>query len=360
MVRNDLNFAQKDTKQALIIGAGIAGLLAARVLSNYYENVLIVERDVFPEHMEARAGVPQAFHVHRLLPRGKMILEGLFPGYVDELIAAGGYQVQGKMARLVNPNGLNTLYQPEKDASCSRALLEWEIRQRVQALPNISFLSNKDVIGLQGDPDGDRISGIYLREHGQLDERTAVSADLVVDASGRTSKLSQWLRDLGYAVPSEAQVKANIGYSTRYYKASPELMDTVGTLVIDELPLEKKSGVGIIPIENNTLWVTLFSTGGKYPSTDAKGFEQEIAHLDRLGGELAARLKEAEALTLPPIAIFNAPTFSLLLDFEAASEGPQVLHELVERYQLPPAEILEKIVPTFSLQFDVFSRNKAS
>ena len=508
--RNNGASEQKDKKQALVIGAGMAGLLAERVLSDYYENVLVVERDTFPEKPEPRGGTPQAFHVHRILPRGKMILEGFFPGYVDELITAGGYQVQGKLARIVNPNGMNTFNQPEKDASCSRALLEWEVRQRVQALPNVRILSNKEVLGLQVAPASDRISGIYLRERGQLDEHTAISADLVVDASGRSSKLSQWLQDLEYVMPAEAHVKANIGYSTRYYKASPEIMEAVGTLVVDELPLEGKSGVGIIPIENDTLWVTLFSTGGRYPSTEPQGFEQEIAQLNRLGGELAAALKECEPLTpphgyrvpvcvrhhyeqmerwpagllavgdafchfdpiygqgmtvaaieaetlavslqaqrqnpqpdferrtlqrmqdaispawwlsaisdlrnpqvtyeggdepqdvalihryldlyyiyaqehpvanelvmsspqptlikfillnglsFPPMAIFNAPTFSLLLDAEAASEGPHVLHDLVEKYQLSPAEILEKIVPAFSLSFDVLSGQDAS
>jgi 2-polyprenyl-6-methoxyphenol hydroxylase-like FAD-dependent oxidoreductase len=501
------HYEKKTEKQALVIGASIAGLLAARVLSDYYTNVLVVERDTFPDNLETRAGTPQAFHVHRFLPRGKMILEGFFPGYVDDLIAAGGYPVQGKLGRIVKPNGLSTVYSPEKDASCSRALLEWKIRQRIQALPNVRILSNKEVIGLQGSPDRNQVSGVYLRERGQLDERTAVDADLVVDASGRTSKLSQWLQEWDYTLPPEAQVVANIGYSTRYYKASPEIIDAVGTLVIDELPLEGKSGVGILPIENDTLWVTLFSTGGKYPAIDPAEFEREISHLNRLGGELATALKETEALApprgyrmpvcerhyfekaerwptgllaigdafchfdpiygqgmtvaaieaetlaasldeqqqhpqpdferrtlqrmqdaislawwfsavsdmrnphvryegvdqpqdvalihcyldlyykysqehpvamelsmsvpqptlikfillsglmIPPVAIFNAPTFSLLLDEEAASDEPQVLHELTERYQLSPAEILEKIIPAFSLQFDAPSSN---
>lgn len=510
MVDEKFAFEQKAKNRAIVIGAGMAGLLAARALSDFYEDVLVVERDVFPDYLETRAGTPQAFHVHRILPRGKMILEELFPGYIDELLAAGAYPVQNKMARMVNPNGLYKVYQPEKDASCSRALLEWEVRQRVQALTGVRFLSNKEVVGLQVDSNSDRISGIYLRERGHPDERTVVASDLVVDASGRSSKLSQWLQELDYTLPAEARIRSDIGYSTRYYKASPQIMDAVGTLVVDELPAEGKSGVGIIPIENDTLWVTLFSTGGNYPPTDSEGFEQEIARLNRLGGELAAALKETEALTLPrgyrvpvcvrhhyeqmerwpagllavgdavchfdpiygqgmtvaaiesetlaaslaaqwrdpqpdferktlqrlqdavspawwlsavsdlrnphvtyegadkpqdtalihryldlyyiyaqehpvedvlslsspqptlvkfillngltfpPMAIFNAPTFSLLLDAEATSKEPHVLHALVEKYQLSPAEILEKVLPALSLPFDVLSGGSAS
>jgi 2-polyprenyl-6-methoxyphenol hydroxylase-like FAD-dependent oxidoreductase len=510
MVRNDSALGQNETRRALVIGAGMAGLLAARVLADYYEDVLVVERDVFSDNLDARPGTPQAFHVHRILPRGKMILERFFPGYIDELIAAGAYSIQDKKVRMVNPNGLFMAYQPELDVSCSRTLLEREVRQRVQALSGVHFLSNKEVIGLEAAPDGERISGIYLRERGQLDERTVVTADLIVDASGRTSKLSQWLPELGYALPADAQVKTNIGYSTRHYKASPQTIDAVGSIVVDELHNERKSGVGILPVENDTLWVTLFATGGKYPATDVEGFEEEITHLNRLGAELSAALKESDPLTpphgyrvpacvrhhyeqaqrwpagllvvgdalchfdpiygqgmtvaaieaetlagsldaqqrdpqpnfeqntlqrmqnaispawwlsavsdlrsphvtyegedepqnvalihryldlyyiyaqehpveaalslsaeqptpvkflllnglaFPPAAIFNVPTFTLLLDAEAASSEPQILQQLVDKYQLSLAEILEQVVPAFSLTFDALPAGNAS
>jgi flavin-dependent dehydrogenase len=77
--------------RAIVIGASIAGLLAARVLADYYDQILVVERDAFPEHPQPRAGTPQSYHIHRLLPRGDMILEQLFPGYVDDLLAYGAY-----------------------------------------------------------------------------------------------------------------------------------------------------------------------------------------------------------------------------------------------------------------------------
>src|SRR6266702_5861105 len=129
MVKNDLRSEQDQRKQAIVIGAGIAGLLAARVLSEHYGRVLIVERDVFPSHFEVRAGTPQAFHVHRILPRGKMILEHLFPGYTQELLAEGAYEVQHKLVTLVKNSQMLQLYPPEQDSSCSRSALEWEIRQ---------------------------------------------------------------------------------------------------------------------------------------------------------------------------------------------------------------------------------------
>ncbi len=105
MVKNDLRSEQDQRKQAIVIGAGIAGLLAARVLSEHYGRVLIVERDVFPSHFEVRAGTPQAFHVHRILPRGKMILEHLFPGYTQELLAEGAYENRIAHAAEAHSNG---------------------------------------------------------------------------------------------------------------------------------------------------------------------------------------------------------------------------------------------------------------
>ncbi len=496
MIRNKSS-EQKMPQQALVIGAGIAGLFAARVLSDCYETVLVVERDVFPEGPDVRAGAPQAFHVHRILPRGKKILEELFPGYVDELLAAGGYPIQGKSMRVLQRLGLNAFRNPEKDVFCSRGLFEQVIRQRVHMLPNVHFLYNKEVLGLQLDSDSEKVSGIYLREHGQLEERTVLTADLVIDASGRSSKLPLWLQNLGYVLPADAQIRANIGYSTRYYKASPQILDTVGTVLVDELPLKEKIGVTILPIENDTLWVTLFSTGGNYPSTNSEGFEQGIAQVNRFGDEFAATLKESQPLTpprgyrvpvcvrhhyeqverwpagllvigdalchfdpiygqgmavaaleaevlasslgaqqqkpqedferqvlqqmqevlapawwlsalsdlrnpkvtydgpdkpqnapllhhyldlyylyaqehpvspeesmsspqptlikfvllnmlaFPPSAIFNAPTFSLLLDAEATSKGPHLLHQFIESSQMSPSQVLEQFVPAF-------------
>ncbi len=74
---------------AVVIGGGMAGLLAARVLSEHFERVRIVERDGFPEGPSFRKGVPQARHLHTLMARGRLIVNELFPGIEDELVEAG-------------------------------------------------------------------------------------------------------------------------------------------------------------------------------------------------------------------------------------------------------------------------------
>src|SRR5438309_3565268 len=75
--------------QAVVLGASMGGLMAARVLSDAYERVTVVERDRLPEFSANRRGVPQGRHAHGLAARGAQILEELFPGLLDELVASG-------------------------------------------------------------------------------------------------------------------------------------------------------------------------------------------------------------------------------------------------------------------------------
>ena len=74
---------------AVVLGGSLAGLLAARILADHFDEVTVIERDAYTETTAARKGIPQANHVHGLLVRGRQILEELFPGVQDEMIAAG-------------------------------------------------------------------------------------------------------------------------------------------------------------------------------------------------------------------------------------------------------------------------------
>ena len=74
---------------AVVLGASMAGLLAARVLADFYRTVTIVERDVLPEVSSNRRGVPQGLQAHALIRRGSQILAELFPGVLDDLVADG-------------------------------------------------------------------------------------------------------------------------------------------------------------------------------------------------------------------------------------------------------------------------------
>lgn len=298
MTTNDRVFMQKGEVQALVIGGGIAGLLAARVLSDYYDHILIVERDVFPAKPEPRAGTPQSYHLHRLLPRGKMILERLFPGYIDQLLAEGAYPFKDTDFAVTYAIGSKVVRQPEKDASCSRAMLEWEMRQRVQRLPNVHFLSGQEVIDLETSSDHSRITGVHLRERGHTERQTTIKAGLVIDSSGRSSKLAQWLRELGYTLPETGETRATIGYSSRYYRMPPHFDRQLGAILTEGSYEKGIYAAALAPIENDLLTVILGSIGQQpAPPTDTAQFEHELTRL--LTPQLAAVLQGAEPLAPP-------------------------------------------------------------
>src|SRR5687768_4248716 len=174
---------------AVVLGASMAGLAAARVLADAYRHVTVVDRDLLPGPGVQRRGVPQGRHAHGLLARGREVLEELFCGLTDELVARGALygdvQLQGRWynegVRLRQaPSGLNSL-------SVSRPLLEGQVRRRLAAFPNVSIMDGCDVAGLVATPDGRRVSGVRTigRTVGGVAEM--LTADLVVDATGRGS-----------------------------------------------------------------------------------------------------------------------------------------------------------------------------
>lgn len=295
-----MNNTIPQAKKALVIGGGIAGLLAARVLSEHYDDVLVIERDERPEKPGPRPGSPQSFHLHQVLPRGEMIMEQLFPGFHGDLLELGAFHGRNASVQMANIYG--TIPFPgagegEGAVTYSRGLLEWVLRQRVQALPRVRFLYHQEVIALETAAGGTRVTGVRIRERGQLEQQATLHADLVVDASGRSSRVSPWLSAPGYTLPEDEHLSAGIGYSTRYYKIPPHLKD-IAVIVIEGDPAIGKSTGGVLKaIENDTWMVCLASVGGQYPPIDARGFEEGLASL--ISPRIADAVREAEPLTEP-------------------------------------------------------------
>lgn len=270
-----------DMKKAVVIGAGIAGLITARMLTDYYEEVYVIERDEFPSEPDNRQGVPQSFHPHRVQPRGALIMERYFPGYNDELIQKGA--ISSHDEQFVVANRYGTLINKEdpssfKVASCSRALLEWVLRKRIQNITQISFLTNREVTGLIVAEDQLAVTGIYTKARSGDKKVEQISADLVVDASGRSSKLIRWLNQIGWAVPEPEVLKVSLGYSTRYYKIKGSIPN--GWVLSDSDP-EQGIRAGIFTrIEDDIAGLILFNAGGdEYPSTQPEAFQEQIKSL---------------------------------------------------------------------------------
>lgn len=156
---------------------------------------------------------------------------------------------EGKLIQLIGPYG-SVETQDQPDAGCSRPLFEWVLRQRVRGLANVRFLSRQEVTGLQTTPDQSRVTGVHLRERDQAPKQTSLTADLVIDASGRSSKLLKWLEGLGYAAPEAERLQVSLGYSTRHYKFQPHLADKWSAILVDGNPAEGIGTCAFGTIEN--------------------------------------------------------------------------------------------------------------
>lgn len=210
-------------RHAVVLGGSLAGLLAARVLSEHFDRVTLIERDAYTDTPEVRKGIPQANHVHGLLQRGRQVLEELFPGLQDEMIAAGVPLID--MANDIawfTRAGWGVRFPSElKVLAFTRPVLDLHVRWRLLQNGKIAVADQMEVVGLLGNPSENGVAGVLLIPRASdTDRRVAqeLRADLVVDATGRASRAPRWLKDLGYEPPQETVVNAHLGYASRLYR----------------------------------------------------------------------------------------------------------------------------------------------
>lgn len=285
-------------KKAVVIGAGIAGLITARMLSEYYKDVYIVERDELPTAPANRQGTPQSFHPHRVLPRGHMILERYFSGYTDDLLDHGAHPSDAEEMVLVTQFGTFAVRPPGMNASSSRALLEWVLRRRVQNISNVHFITNTEVTGFMSSEDRQTITGIYIKERNKNKQEGMLTADMVIDTAGRSSKVIKWLNSLGYTVPNPEVLKVSLGYSTQYYKIPSQVEKQWRSVISEALPTKGISTGMLIRIEDNVAGTLLFSAGGEhYPSIKPEEFQEELKNLN--ASEISEIVSNLEPLQGP-------------------------------------------------------------
>lgn len=259
--------------RAVVLGGSMAGLLAARVLAERYDEVVLVDRDDLRRASGERRGVPQGGHAHALLARGRQALDELFPGLTEEIIAHGGtsgdalaearQHFSGHRLRRATA-GLHML-------SVSRPFLEGHVRARVRDLPNVTFAPPSDIVGLAATSDGGRITGakVFARADGSAVD--VIDADLVVDATGRGSRMPRWLEELGYDRPVEEHVDVDVGYATCTYRLPHDALDgDWGTLQAPTPDLPR--GGALARLENDRWMLSLIGMVGDHPPTDPDGF----------------------------------------------------------------------------------------
>lgn len=271
------NGRQPQDCHAVVLGGSLAGLLAARVLSDHFERVTLIERDVYPETSETRRGIPQANHVHGLLLRGRQVLEDLFPGLQDQMIADGAPLVD--MAHEIawyTRAGWGIRFPSElKVLTFTRPMLDLYVRRQLSTRTNVKIMDNTDVLRLVTAETKNQLAGVLIcPRHTDSDRRVAqeLRADLVVDATGRASRAPRWLSDLGYVIPEEIVIDAHLGYASRLYRIPKDFNADWKCAYVQSAPPERKRGAILFTVEGNRWLLTLTGGSGNKPPSDEAGF----------------------------------------------------------------------------------------
>lgn len=276
-----------EKNRALIIGGGISGKLVARVLSEYFKEVVMIEMDEEAIGPVSRKGVPQGNHLHALLHAGEQGLESLFPGITESFYSGGAVKINSTkdlawfhhgVWKLRYDGGYTTTLQ-------TRPHLEWHIEKHIKSIPNIHILYKHLVKDYVWDKKQNKVLGLELKDSdGNL--RTLFS-DMVVDASGAGSFTAAWLEKLGVSIPIET---ADIGlcYVSKFFRLPDDPdRDWAIKLIYPDPPAEKIGGT-LSKVEGNRYIVTLI------------GYQNTIDEKEAVSGNMAF-LDLAKKLPRPDI-----------------------------------------------------------
>jgi 2-polyprenyl-6-methoxyphenol hydroxylase-like FAD-dependent oxidoreductase len=259
-------------KRAIVVGAGLAGLSAARVLSDHFDEIMVLDRDVLPDKAAGRPGVPQAKHPHGLLGGGLKALEHLFPGFGNELMRAGAVPIDA---------GFDALYEvPGQDIgprikvswptfSMSRPLIEHTLRRQLERLRNITVRGGCRALDIVSEPDAGTATGVRCRTvDGSLE---TFNSDLLVDASGNGSLTLAFLKATGRRPPEETIIGVNTHYASALFEHPPIWNGYKIVFTVPNAPEQALAGL-MLPAESNSAQVALAGRGKNIPPTDGNEF----------------------------------------------------------------------------------------
>jgi 2-polyprenyl-6-methoxyphenol hydroxylase-like FAD-dependent oxidoreductase len=281
----------------VVIGASIAGLLAAAALHEACPRVTVYERDILPAVPGPPRGVSQSRQLHALQARGVQALDELLPGLRDELIAAGGVtaDMQGDVHWYLDDYLLKPARTGLEGIGISRPRLEWLIRARVAALPGVTITAATDVV--RPVTGGGRVTGVTVRAAREpaAPEET-VAADLLVDAAGRGSRTPVWLPALGRRAPATTRVRAGVTYVSRLYRRDQKQLDGRFGALCTPYP-GRPFGGAVLRQEGNQWVVLIAGMVGTDPPVDEAGM---IAFADRFASpDIALVMRESAPLSEP-------------------------------------------------------------
>ncbi|ONH31640.1 FAD-dependent oxidoreductase [Pseudofrankia asymbiotica] len=305
--------------RVLVIGGSVAGTLAAAAVAPHFDEVLLLDRDVLPEEAAFRKGVPQGAHFHALLAAGREAMDELLPGFSEHAVALGAARLDSaydvmRLDRVGwSPRFASTL----EFLMASRPLIEKALRDRAQLLPEVRYEPGAEVIGLVA-ADG-RVTGVRLLDGREL------TADLVIDASGRSSRAVVWLAELGYLAPTEEVVNAHWGYSSTFLRVPENWSPGFRALAVTPFgegalsPAAASRAMAMWVVEGERRWIlTVQGSAGDHPPRK----EQDLrAFVSSIGvPELDKALEEVEFPE--PISIWR-DTRSRLRDFAGQPRRPE-------------------------------------
>jgi 2-polyprenyl-6-methoxyphenol hydroxylase-like FAD-dependent oxidoreductase len=246
----------------------------AVVLGEKYADVVIVDRDELIGETSYRNGAPHGRHAHGLVAKGHEIFEGLLPGLTQGMVEDG--------VRPGDFNGsirwyFNGLPLARSDSGlpclpCGRPVLEKHVRQHVQAIDSVRFLTRYDIVGLETTPDHERVTGVRIQRREQGSQPETLLADLVVDVTGRGSRMPAWLRELGYGEPEEDRVKVDLAYTSRHFRLKRDPF-TSDILIVSAATPSHPRGAFFYPLpDGETAELSLTGVLGDHAPTDSEGF----------------------------------------------------------------------------------------
>ncbi|MFD5458610.1 FAD-dependent monooxygenase [Streptomyces olivaceus] len=263
------------SRRAVVVGAGLAGMLAAAVLSEAgVAEVLVVDRDALPGGPRQRRGLPQGRHAHLLMTGGLSAMEEIVPGVSlrERLLAAGAHEISLSSGMLaLTPEGWLRRWRRAGPVmlTCTRALVDWTVRAAVLEHTRVGVRRGA-VTGLTGS--AGRVRGVRVSGPGGEE---VLDADLVVDASGRGTRIVGWLDGLGLSgVRSRTRaVDSGLVNASRMYRV-PTGAERFPLTIVQSNPYVSRPGRSamVMPVEGDRWLVSCGGTRGGEPPADPEGF----------------------------------------------------------------------------------------
>src|SRR5260370_22253698 len=275
-------------RRAIVIGGGIAGMCAARALSDFFDHVVMIERDKYPEGVNGRLGVPQSRMFHTLIERGRREVEALFRGFHALMDRRGSPRVSfGFSAGFLSPGGWRPpLPSPRiRGLFTSRGLLECTMRDLFRKVPNVGLLEETEVTRLIASPRDNRMvcHGVDVRSRAGNGSKR-IDGDLIVDASGGNAKSERWLEQLGLTAPQDEVLDPLLTYAGQWLRMRdgakwPARWWWTHGVFIQPVPPDDVRGAHLMKQENARWLLTSVAGAGQCPPTDPDGTAKFVSEL---------------------------------------------------------------------------------